>query len=191
VEPTSPPALIVRRLAAQRRDGAQFPAAWENATAALPPGNGREARAWQEAVTWARPAYRRAYDREPPTHAERAVSALPAELLAFGQEADHVFDPSSVRRRALAAWKAENDRRVQRDVENAEPLNPISLHEARHTCASVFIASGANPKAIQTIMGHATIQMTFDQYGHLMPGGLEEAAAAADAYLAEPRTAKG
>jgi hypothetical protein len=33
-------------------------------------------------------------------------------------------------------------------------------------------------------MGHATIGMTFDTYGHLMPGGLEEAAAAANAFLA-------
>jgi hypothetical protein len=33
-------------------------------------------------------------------------------------------------------------------------------------------------------MGHATIGMTFDQYGHLMPGGLAEAADAANAYLA-------
>jgi integrase len=63
-------------------------------------------------------------------------------------------------------------------------LEPIGLHEARHTCASVLIASGANPKVIQKVMGHATIGMTFDQYGHLMPGGLDEAAAAANAYLA-------
>jgi integrase len=33
-------------------------------------------------------------------------------------------------------------------------------------------------------MGHAMIQMTFDRYRHLMPRGLEEAAAAANAYLA-------
>jgi integrase len=39
------------------------------------------------------------------------------------------------------------------------------------------------PKMIQAIMGHATIQMTLDHYGHLMPGGLEEAATA-NAYVA-------
>jgi hypothetical protein len=33
-------------------------------------------------------------------------------------------------------------------------------------------------------MEHTTIGMTFDTYGHLMPGGLGEAAAAANAYLA-------
>jgi hypothetical protein len=34
-------------------------------------------------------------------------------------------------------------------------------------------------------MGHSTIAMTFDTYGHLMPGGLDEARAATDAYLAQ------
>ena len=32
-------------------------------------------------------------------------------------------------------------------------------------------------------MGHANIAITFDRYGHLRPGGREEAAAAADAFL--------
>ncbi len=34
-------------------------------------------------------------------------------------------------------------------------------------------------------MGHSTIAMTFDTYGHLMPGGLDEARAATDAYLVQ------
>jgi integrase len=58
------------------------------------------------------------------------------------------------------------------------------VHEARHTCASLLIAAGVNAKALSVIMGHATIAMTFDVYGKLMPGGLDEAAAAANAYLA-------
>ena len=33
-------------------------------------------------------------------------------------------------------------------------------------------------------MGHATIQMTFDRYGHLMPGSRDQARARMDAYLA-------
>jgi integrase len=41
--------------------------------------------------------------------------------------------------------------------------------ECRHSFASLMIAAGENPKAIQTFMGHATIQMTFDRYGHLIP----------------------
>jgi integrase len=36
-----------------------------------------------------------------------------------------------------------------------------------------LIDAGVNAKAIQTFMGHATIEMTFGQYGHLMPGSRE------------------
>lgn len=59
----------------------------------------------------------------------------------------------------------------------------VTLHECRHTFASLLIHAGVNAKAIQTFMGHATIQMTFDQYGHLMPGSREEARELDDAYL--------
>ena len=38
--------------------------------------------------------------------------------------------------------------------------------------------------ALPVIACHATITMTFDTYGHPMPGGLDEAAAATNAYLA-------
>ena len=110
--------------------------------------------------------------------------------LVFGRTAVEPFEPSTVRRRALAAWDVHNARelaeaeREAREVDPARLLAPIALHEARHTCASLLIASGANAKVIQAVMGHATIGMTFDTYGHLMPGGLEEAAAAANTYLA-------
>jgi integrase len=78
----------------------------------------------------------------------------------------------------------EKATREARDVADGERLEPIGLHESRHCFASMLIASGANAKVIQTVMGHAAIQMTFDRSSHPMPGGLEEAAAAANAYLA-------
>jgi integrase len=107
-----------------------------------------------------------------------------ADALVFGRTPTDPFNPESVRRRALAAWYAENDRRVEKaDGDDVAKLTPITLHEARHTCASLLIAAGVNPKALSVIMGHATIAMTFDTYGHLMPGGLDEAAAVANAYL--------
>jgi integrase len=91
--------------------------------------------------------------------------------LAFSRTAQDPFVPSTARNRALAAWKAAG-------------LERITLHECRHTFASLMIAAGENPKAIQTFMGHATIQMTFDRYGHLMPGSRDEARARMDEYLA-------
>jgi integrase len=111
------------------------------------------------------------------------------DALVFGREPGAAFEPSTVRRAALDAWDAFNAAvlakatQEARDVADGELLTPIGLHESRHCFASMLIASGANAKVIQTVMGHATIQMTFDRYGHIMPGGLEEAAAAANAYL--------
>jgi integrase/recombinase XerC len=40
--------------------------------------------------------------------------------------------------------------------------DPITLHEARHTFASLLIDSGANAKAVQEFMGHSKIQTTFE-----------------------------
>lgn len=54
----------------------------------------------------------------------------------------------------------------------------------RHTFASLMIAAGVNAKALSTFMGHATISITLDRYGHLMPDSEAEAANLLDAYLA-------
>jgi integrase len=48
----------------------------------------------------------------------------------------------------------------------------LTPHELRHTCATLLIAKGADPKAIQSQMRHSTISVTFDVYGHLFPGHL-------------------
>jgi integrase len=60
----------------------------------------------------------------------------------------------------------------------------LGFHEARHTFASLMIAAGVNAKALSTYMGHGNIAITFDRYGHLMPGNEQEAQALLDAYLA-------
>ena len=46
-----------------------------------------------------------------------------------------------------------------------------------------MIAAGINAKALSSFMGHASITVTFDLYGHLMPGSEAEGAALLDAYL--------
>jgi integrase len=91
--------------------------------------------------------------------------------LVFGRTAADPFAPMTIGKRATKAWEAAE-------------LEPITLHECRHTFASLLIDSGANPKAIQTFMGHSKIQMTFDTYGHLMPGSHDEVRERMDAYLA-------
>jgi integrase len=41
------------------------------------------------------------------------------------------------------------------------------MHALRHACASLWIEAGFNPKQIQKLMGHSSIKVTFDVYGHL------------------------
>jgi len=93
------------------------------------------------------------------------------EALVFGRTDESPFAAMTVGERARKAWKAAG-------------LEPITLHECRHTFASLLIDSGANPKAIQTFMGHSKIQTTFDTYGHLMPGSHDEVRERMDSYLA-------
>ena len=53
----------------------------------------------------------------------------------------------------------------------AEPVGqPCRVHDLRHTHAAWLIAAGEHPKTIQTRLGHSSIQVTMDRYGHLMEG---------------------
>jgi len=63
-------------------------------------------------------------------------------------------------------------------------VTPLGLHDARHTYASFMIAAGVNAKSLQTFMGHSSIQMTLDRYGHLMAGAEDEAGGLLTRYLA-------
>lgn len=47
-------------------------------------------------------------------------------------------------------------------------------HELRHTAASLAIASGADLKVVQTMLGHKTATMVSDLYGHLFPDRLDD-----------------
>jgi integrase len=62
-------------------------------------------------------------------------------------------------------------------------LTPVGLHECRHTYAAFMIAAGVNAKALSTYMGHSTITITLDRYGHLLPGNEHEAATLLDNWL--------
>ena len=43
------------------------------------------------------------------------------------------------------------------------------FHDLRHTSVALAIAAGAHPQAIQSRMGHSSINVTVDRYGHLFP----------------------
>ena len=45
----------------------------------------------------------------------------------------------------------------------------LRMYDLRHTCASLLIQLGAHPKLIQEWLGHKSITVTMDVYGHLFP----------------------
>jgi integrase len=94
----------------------------------------------------------------------------PGAELAFGIGEGRPFRPDRLQGRADDAWEAAG-------------LDRLTLHDCRHTYASLMIASGVNAKSLSTYLGHASIQETFDRYGHLMPGNENEAAGLMDDYL--------
>ena len=67
------------------------------------------------------------------------------------------FNPGTLKLHTAKAWS------------NAG-LAPIGLHECRHSYAAYMIAAGINSKALSTYMGHSSITITLDRYGHLLPG---------------------
>ena len=89
--------------------------------------------------------------------------------LAFGADG-RPFDPRRVGERANAAWKARG-------------IQGLTLHECRHSFASLMIVAGVNAKSLSSYMGHTNIATTFDLSGHLMPGNESVAADLLELFL--------
>jgi integrase len=54
-------------------------------------------------------------------------------------------------------------------IVDGEGRAKYGLHALRHFNASWLIEQGFSPKRLQALLGHSSIQMTFDRYGHLFP----------------------
>lgn len=84
--------------------------------------------------------------------------------LVFAGERGTMVQPAAIDR----SWH-----RLQRRIltggkgQTVQPRERYHFHALRHVCASLLIEAGLPPKRIQAIMGHASISMTFDRYGHL------------------------
>lgn len=73
---------------------------------------------------------------------------------------------------------------IDPDMFDAEVWKPIAkkagmpgtrFHDLRHFFASQLIANGETGAYVRDQMGHSTIKVTFDTYGHLFPGRGKEA----------------
>lgn len=120
----------------------------------------------------------------PKSHAARTVPVpgfLAAELekAVEGKGPDDLLFPT----RGGRVMRNKNARRDWFDaaVREALPGMSVTPHDLRHSAASIAIRSGANVKAVQRMLGHASAAMTLDIYGHLFEDDLDDVATAIDA----------
>jgi integrase len=64
-------------------------------------------------------------------------------------------------------------------------LEGLTPHELRHTAASLAISAGANVKAVQRMLGHASAAVTLDVYSDLFDNDLDAVSAALDRMITQ------
>jgi integrase len=92
--------------------------------------------------------------------------------LLFGDGTNHVNLPHSLKSWFVTAVKSSQakDKSFER----------VTIHDLRHTAASLAISAGANVKAVQRMLGHASAAMTLDTYADLFEDDLDAVATALD-----------
>ena len=121
----------------------------------------------------------------PKSHERRSVPfpALLAELLARRCEGKHRDDlvftgPDAGVLRGGNFRRRHFDPAV-RAVQDRDARFPrITPHDLRHTAASLAVSAGANVKAVQRMLGHASAAMTLDVYADLFDDDLDAVAEA-------------
>jgi len=66
--------------------------------------------------------------------------------------------------------------RTLRAAGEERPGCQLSVHDWRHTHATIALQAGISPKVVQERLGHSTVALTLDIYSHVIPS-MEEAAA--------------
>ncbi|WP_372433876.1 tyrosine-type recombinase/integrase [Micromonospora coerulea] len=92
------------------------------------------------------------------------VAGRPGDELVFTSPAGDVLRNNNFRRRVF-------DRAAE-----SVGLAGLTPHELRHTAASLAVAEGANVKAVQRMLGHASAAMTLDVYADLFEDDLDQVA---------------
>ena len=66
----------------------------------------------------------------------------------------------------------------------AASLPNIRLHDLHHSCATLLLAQGVNPRVVMETLGHSQVSLTLNTYSHVLPALRADAAARMDAVLA-------
>jgi integrase len=64
-------------------------------------------------------------------------------------------------------------------------LPNIRLHDLRHSCASLLLVQGVNPRVVTETLGHSQISLTLNTYSHVLPSLQQDAAERMHAALSD------
>lgn len=114
---------------------------------------------------------------------EHLVATRRRDALLFG-DGDHFIR----RAKSTTGWfnsavmqvRSETQERIEAataaGVRPPPPFPRVTPHDLRHTAASLAISAGANVKAVQRMLGHASAAMTLDTYADLFDDDLDNVA---------------
>lgn len=138
---------------------------------------------------------------------ERAIDSDTGDIGSLKSHAQRSVPMFSVVREALEQWRSDPDwdgrfagvewvfpsargthlshgswaDRYWRPTRKAAGFPTLRFHDLRHTFASLVIAEGATPLQVKHWLGHSTVNITFDLYGHLLERNAEAVAERIDA----------
>jgi integrase len=118
----------------------------------------------------------------PKNHQVRSVP-IPGFLVDMLAEVVHDASPDDL---VFTTWRGKPLRNLnfRRDVFDRAAddagLHGLTPHELRHTAASLAVSAGANVKAVQRMLGHASAAMTLDVYSGLFDDDLDGVAVKLD-----------
>jgi integrase len=83
------------------------------------------------------------------------------------------------------------NRRVLKPAAARAGIRPlVSAHDLRHTAGAIASKTGMHPMAVKEMMGHSSIKVTYDVYGHLFPTMHQAGIAAVEAAFRDSQSAK-
>ena len=91
--------------------------------------------------------------------------------LVFASEIGTPLEPSNI------------DRRSFKPLLEKAGLPNVRFHDLRHTCATVLLSQGVNPKFVQELLGHADVKLTLSSYSHFLPSMGDQTANAMESAL--------
>ncbi|WP_380169668.1 tyrosine-type recombinase/integrase [Jannaschia sp. R86511] len=86
--------------------------------------------------------------------AESSLHPWPPVELVFTTVVGTPVDPNNFSR-TFARWC------------RAAEVPTVRLHDLRHTCVSMLLTLGVNPRVVMEIVGHAALEMTMNVYAHV------------------------